>query len=74
MRLEVKGYRPAVIDDELYTLLNDFRGFRHVFRHAYTFELDWERERLVASRFTRTAALLEQQVETFLAKLDALGA
>ena len=72
MRLEVNGYRPAVIDDELYTLLNDFRGFRHVFRHSYTFELDWERERLVASRLTRTAALLDAQVEAFLAKLDAL--
>ncbi|MCF7985249.1 MAG: antitoxin [Thiohalocapsa sp.] len=34
MRLEVNGYRPAVIDDELYRLLNDFRGFRHVFRNA----------------------------------------
>ncbi len=72
MRLEVNGYRPAVIDNELYTLLNDFRGFRHVFRHSYTFELDWERERLVASRLTRTAALLEAQVEAFLTKLDAL--
>ena len=72
MRLEINGYRPAVIDDELYSLLNDFRGFRHVFRHAYTFELDWERERLVASRLTRTADLLERQVGTFLANLDEL--
>ena len=72
MRLEVEGYRPAVIDDELFNLLNDFRGFRHVFRHSYTFELDWERERLVASRLPGTVALLEAQVEAFLVSLDEL--
>ena len=72
MRLEINGYRPAVIDDELYALLNDFRGFRHIFRHAYTFELDWERERLVASKLPRTAALLREQVEGFLARLEEL--
>lgn len=30
MRLEIAGYRPAVINDELYRLLDDFRGFHHV--------------------------------------------
>jgi hypothetical protein len=28
-------------------------------------ELDWERERLVANRFRRSAALLREQVEHF---------
>ena len=72
MKLTVSGYRPAVIDEELYRLLNDFRGFRHVFRHSYTFDLDWEKERLVADKLTRTAALLKVQVEAFLEKLDDL--
>jgi hypothetical protein len=72
MRLTIDGYRPAVIDDELYRLLEDFRGFRHVFRNAYSFELDWERERLVASRFERATALLRVQVTAFLARLDEL--
>ena len=73
MRLEVPGYRPAVIDEELYRLLDDFRGFRHAFRNCYSFELDWERERLVASRFRPAAALLHAQVNAFLAKLDGLN-
>jgi len=72
MRLHIGGYRPAVIDDELYRLLEDFRGFRHVFRNAYSFELDWERERLVASRLERTASLLRTQVTAFLARLDEI--
>jgi len=72
MRLAVPGHRPAVIDDELYRLLDDFRGFRHVFRNCYTFELDWERERLVASRLRRAAALLHEQVNDFLAGIEGL--
>jgi hypothetical protein len=28
MKLELPGYRLAVIDDELYRLVEDFRGFR----------------------------------------------
>ncbi|WP_295436666.1 hypothetical protein [uncultured Thiodictyon sp.] len=48
----------------------DFRGFRHVFRNCYTFELDWERERLVASRLRRAAALLHEQVNDFLVGIE----
>jgi len=73
MRLELPGYRPAVIDEELYLLLNDFRGFRHIFRHSYSFELDWEKERLVAAKLPKTAGLLKKQVEVFLEKLDDLA-
>lgn len=72
MRLEIPGYRPAVIDEELYRLLEDFRGFRHVFRNCYSFELDWERERLVASRFQRAAGLMRTQVNEFLERIDGL--
>lgn len=72
MKLTIPGYRPAVIDQELYHLLNDFRSFRHVFRHSYSFELDWERERLVAKKVSRTASLLDAQIKRFLQNLDEL--
>jgi uncharacterized protein YutE (UPF0331/DUF86 family) len=73
MKLEIEHYRPAVIDEELYRLLEDLRGFRHVFRHRYSFELDWDRERLVANQFRRTAAMLRPQITAFLAKLNEMG-
>lgn len=72
MTLEVEGYRPAVIDESLFQVLNDFRGFRHVFRNNYGFELDWERERLVARRFRPALAELRAQVRAFLLRLEAL--
>ena len=43
MKLVIPGYRPAMIDDGLYRLLDDFRAFRHIFRHSYSFDLDWKR-------------------------------
>jgi predicted nucleotidyltransferase len=45
---------------------------RHVFRNAYAFELDWERERLVAGRLHRAAALLQGQVGAFLDWVEGL--
>lgn len=69
MKLAIPGYRPAVIDEELYRILNDFRAFRHIFRHAYSFELDWEKERVVAEKLKTAAKMFYQQIEQFLDNL-----
>ena len=72
MTLSIQGFRPAVIDEELYHILNEFRGFRHIFRHSYAFELNWERERIVAEKMTRAVDMVTRQVKNFLAQLDQL--
>ena len=72
MKLEVQGYRPKVIAEETYQFLNDFRGFRHRFRHAYSFELDWEREKVVARKLKRTWEMLQKDIEVFLHMLETL--
>ena len=72
MVLEISGFRPRVIDDELRATLDDFRSFRHRFRHCYSFELDWDRERLVAAKLVNAHADLGRQVTYFLAQLDSL--
>ena len=72
MKLAIPGYRPAVIDEALYRLLDDFRGFRHKFRHSYSFELDWEKERFVAEKFPAAAVLFRKQVERFLMDLEQI--
>ena len=72
MKLNISGYRPRVIDEKLFYLLNDFRGFRHIFRHSYTFELDWEKQRLIALKFNHTFSLLNEQIENFLQKLKEI--
>jgi len=39
MTLEIPGVRPQVLSPASHALLNELRGFRHVFRHAYDYEL-----------------------------------
>ena len=47
MFLDIPKVRPAVLPPDLRGFLNDLRGFRHVFRHAYEFELDAEKLKLL---------------------------
>ena len=35
--------RNAVLDESIHNQLADYMSFRHVFRHSYGYELDWER-------------------------------
>lgn len=59
MFLEIPGIRPAVVSRELHGMLNDLRGFRHVFRHSYDFEIDPKK--------------LQLTIDGFLAKQKALA-
>jgi len=70
MKLEIPGFRPKLIDEEVYRLLDDFRAFRHKFRHSYSFNLDWERECIVARKLPLTAKKFKMQVNGFLKNLE----
>lgn len=69
MLQEVPGIRPAVISMDTYVALNQLRGFRHFFRHAY--EIPIQYEQLVANiRLAETVVpRLEQDIQTFLQAL-----
>jgi hypothetical protein len=72
MKVRVEGYRPPVIDPELYYLLDDCRAFRHKFRHSYGFELDWEKESLLVNKFEYTVKLFKIQIQSFIKELDKI--
>jgi len=72
MKLEIRGFRPRVISDELYLILEDFRGFRHKFRHSYSYELDWEKERIVALKLEKAHKMLQNEILQFLEHLKAI--
>ena len=72
MTLEVEGFRPRVISGNLFILLDDFRGFRHKFRYSYSFELDWEREKVVTNKFKKTWELFQNEIGLFLKKMDSI--
>jgi hypothetical protein len=40
--------RPALLSTDLHRILSDYLGFRHFYRHGYSYFLDWDKlERLV---------------------------
>ena len=73
MKIEIQGFRPKVISEELYAILDDFRAFRHRFIHSYAFELDWEKERLVAEKLPRAAKMLHGEIRIFLKTLEEIA-
>jgi hypothetical protein len=66
MKLAIEDIRPPVISEDLYFLLDDFRSFRHVFRHIYSSELDWEKEKIVADKFDNTVEKFKQEINSFI--------
>ena len=69
MAAEVPGVRPAVISDRTHKALDEYRGFRHVVRHVYTFRFDAAKvQRLVeeASAIFEQVRLELQAFATFL--------
>ena len=43
LSLSIEGVRPALISEKTYKLLDELRAFRHFFRHAYSYELRYEK-------------------------------
>lgn len=57
--------RPAVISKALRSRLAAYLGFRHVFRHAYSFDLDWDKMRHLAWDSEATLDELQKELAAF---------
>ena len=62
--------RPAVITEQLGELLHEYLNFRHVFRHAYSFELRWVRMKHLVHASADTLEQLEAELDHFLGLVD----
>ena len=58
--------RPAVLLEELHDSLNEYLRFRHVFRNAYSFDLDWQKMSPLVLRLEETFQKLEEALDGFL--------
>ena len=58
--------RKAVLQKELAEPLKDYLGFRHVFRHSYGYELDWERLNPLFSGMSDVWQKVKADLEKFL--------
>jgi hypothetical protein len=63
--------RPALLSDALNERLQEYLDFRHVFRHAYTFDLKWAKMKHLAVECVAVLQKLEKELETFFIKIEA---
>jgi uncharacterized protein YutE (UPF0331/DUF86 family) len=66
MAMAAAGVRPAVISPEMASTLDEYLGFRHVFRNIYGYELEGERLRRLSRELPETAQRLERELSYFL--------
>jgi len=60
------AHRPALLSDDLYDTLNEYLRFRHVFRNAYSFDMDWRKMSPLALRLETTFLELEYALDDFV--------
>ncbi|MCS6925743.1 MAG: nucleotidyltransferase domain-containing protein [Candidatus Binatia bacterium] len=69
MESSVTGIRPAVIDHALALRLIDYLRFRHLFRHTYGYELQWDKLSPLIEGLADTLTQLQHQLERFITAL-----
>ena len=72
MAEERAGERPAVIDEPLRARLKDYLDFRHFFRHAYGYTLQWSQMRWKVENLSDTLTMLHDQLHIFFKALTGL--
>lgn len=68
--MEIPKRRPALISVDTLKLLDDFRGFRHVIRNIYTFNLSPERVRILVEKLPGCLSQFALEVNQFVMLFD----
>ena len=63
--------RTAVLAPDTAEMLTKYLGFRHVFRHTYTFFLRWHDLEPLVERLSETWAMVRGELGAFVAGLEA---
>lgn len=69
MEVQIEGKRPAVLEHQLAACLLDYLRFRHLFRHTYGYELEWDKLHPLVERLETTKASLGRQLDNFVLAL-----
>ncbi len=69
MATDIKMVRPPVISQATIGLLDEYRGFRHVVRNVYTFNLLPERMQPLVDKLPEVLTLVTKEIEAFLTYL-----
>lgn len=72
MSIGIEKTRPALIHEKTRDLLNEFRGFRHIFRNIYGFNLVRERVEHLLELLPATVELLEKDINRFTEEISEI--
>lgn len=67
----IPSLRPALLDRELVARVDEYRRFRHAFRHMYYFDLDWARLLPLVSGAPALLDAFEAALDELLSRLGA---
>ena len=69
MNTDIPGIRPKLLSSESYHTLDELRGFRHIFRHAYDYELDQERVNSLKQKIIVKWDYIKKDMHSFMSFL-----
>ena len=72
MLLTIEGVRPALLTEKSFQHLDELRGFRHVFRHAYSYGLDDERVIYLLKKVLKEKTSVLRDLNMFREKVASL--
>lgn len=73
MALELPSVRPALFTPDTIKSLDEFRRFRHVFRHTYGSHLDWKKINVLLTVMDKVFPVIEEEVIQFVGFLEVIG-
>jgi hypothetical protein len=65
MTISIEGVRPSLLSQEVFLLLDSLRCFRHFFRHAYSYDLDERKVRIVLSDALKLREIYHKDIKAF---------
>ncbi|MDD3363810.1 MAG: hypothetical protein PHZ03_02390 [Syntrophomonas sp.] len=72
MTLSISGVRIAVISKKTMLQLDELRGFRHVFRNAYGFNIDSAKEQQLLANLSDISTAVKKDITVFFKQMDKL--
>lgn len=70
MNCEIPQIRPQLLTSKSYVILNELRGFRHVFRHAYDYELAADRVAQLKRNVLEGWGIVRRDLDNFVRFLE----
>lgn len=73
MTIEIPDIRPSIISRDLAEELDEYRRFRHMFRHSYGSELRWRKMEPLAKGIDSLTKVLLERISEFMLFVEKLS-